>query len=240
MNGNRPRDAFALLATLAAVAAAQAGCSGSAGPPDGTRLDFDFRSDPSGWEADFTDFPAGRDDDVGFEAGIRELPAPLEGRALFHRGTNISDDLFMYFKHRVPGLEPGARYRASFRVEIASDRGQDCVIGGGNIYVKAGASGTEPVRVVDERGSVRLSVDKGNQRNSGENALLLGDIRNGHPGCGDEVPYATEELTREETITVSADDSGGLWLFFGSESAFEISHELFFTELRVTLREVGS
>lgn len=230
----------AVTAVAAAAALALAGCGGATAPGDEVRFDFDFRSDPSGWEADFTDFPEGRDEDVNFEAGVRELPDPLEGTALFHRGLNISDDLFMYFKRPVSGLEPGARYRASVEVEIASDVGQDCSVGvGPNVFVKAGAAGTEPVRVVDERGNVRLSVDKGNQRNSGENALLLGDIRNGRPGCGDDVPFATRTLAGEETLTVSADENGDLWLFLGSESAFEVAHGLRFTEFRVTLRRAG-
>lgn len=228
------------LLVLAFVAAGLAGCSETTAPPDARLLDFDFRSDPSGWEADFTDFPEGRDADVGFEAGVRPLPDPLEGSSLFHRGDNISDDLFMYFKRRADGLEPGARYRASFEVRFASDAGEDCQLGKApNVVVKAGAAETEPTRVVDEDGIVRLSVDKGSQTNSGENALVLGDMRNGEPGCGEEVPFAEETVTGEGTINVAADDDGGLWLFFGSESAFEVTHELYFTELQVSLERVG-
>lgn len=230
----------AAFAALLALAAGLAGCSETTAPPDGRQLDFDFRTDPSGWEADFTDFPEGRDGDVNFEAGVRPLPDPLEGQSLFHRGDNFSDDLFMYFKRRVDGLEPGTRYRAGFEIGFASDEGQDCDVGTGpNVVVKAGAAATEPVRVVDDRGNVRLSVDKGSQRNPGENALVLGDIRNGQPGCGDDLPFAEETVTVEETITVPADDDGGLWLFFGTESAFEVAHELYFTELRVRLEAAG-
>lgn len=216
------------------------GCEDATGPDDDVVLTFDFDRDTAGWTADFVDFPEGRDDDVGFEAGVRELPDPLEGRALFHRGLNISDDLFMYFKRRETGLEPGATYRARFEVEIASDIGQGCDVGAGpNVFVKAGASRVEPVRTVDEDGIVRLSVDKGNQRNSGEAAVLLGDVRNGEPGCGEGVPFATETVASEERITVIADEQGGVWLLLGSESAFEVAHQLFFTELVVTLTRVS-
>ena len=231
---------FRAYAALIALAVALAGCSDTTAPPDGRQLDFDFRSDASGWEADFTDFPEGRAADVNFEAGVRPLPDPLEGQSLFHRGNNFSDDLFMYFKRRIEGLEPGTRYRAGFEVRFASDAGEDCDVGKApNVVVKAGAAATEPVRLVDDRGNVRLSVDKGSQRNSGTNALVLGDIRNGQPGCGDDLPFAEETVTVEETITVSADDDGGLWLFFGTESAFEVPHELYFTELRVRLEAAG-
>lgn len=172
--------------TLTGLVPLLAGCSDATGPGDEVVFDFDFDVDASGWTADFTDFPEGQADEVEFQAGVRELPEPFEGRALFQRGNNISDDLFMYFKHQV-----------------------------------------------------RLSVDKGNQQNGGANALVLGDIRNGEPGCGEEVPFATETVTREDTITVTADDHGRLWLFLGTESAFEVAHELFFTSFRVTLEPVS-
>ena len=239
-SGATPLRRSVLAATLAVAVAALAGCSETTAPGDARQLDFDFRTDPSGWEADFTDFPEGRGEDVGFEAGVRELPDPLEGSSLFHLGTNISDDLFMYFKRRVDGLEPGARYRASFEVRFASDAGEDCDVGKApNVVVKAGAAETEPTRVVDEDGNVRLSVDKGSQTNSGENALVLGDMRNGEPGCGPEVPVAEETVAADGTITVSADDAGRLWLLFGSESAFEAAHVLHFTRLEVTLERIG-
>lgn len=239
-SGATPLRRSVLAATLAVAVAALAGCSETTAPGDARQLDFDFRTDPSGWEADFTDFPEGRGEDVGFEAGVRELPDPLEGSSLFHRGNNFSDDLFMYFKRRIEGLEPGTSYRAGFEIRFASDEGQDCGVGTGpNVVVKAGAAATEPVRVVDDRGNVRLSVDKGGQRNSGANALVLGDIRNGEPGCGDDLPFAEETVTVEETITVTADGDGRLWLFFGTESAFEVAHGLYFTELRVRLEDVG-
>jgi len=230
----------ALAVSLGVVALGLAGCSDATAPSETRQLDFDFRADPSGWTADFTDFPEGRAADVGFEAGVRSLPDPLEGSSLFHRGNNFSDDLFMYFKHRIEGLEPEARYRARFEVSFASDEGEDCGVGKApNVVVKAGAAATEPSRVVDEDGIVRLSVDKGSQRNSGENALVLGDIRNGEPGCGEEVPFAEETVSVEETISVSADGDGRLWLLLGTESAFEVAHQLHFTELRVTLERVG-
>ncbi len=234
-----PRRAAAL-AVLLAAAAGLAGCSDATAPPEARQLDFDFRDDPSGWEADFTDFPEGRGGEVGFEAGPRPLPDPLGGPSLFHRGNNFSDDLFMYFKRRVEGLEPGTRYRAGFEIRFASDVGENCEVGvGTNVVVKAGAAATEPTRVVDENGDVRLSVDKGSQRRSGENALTLGDVRNGRPGCGEAVPFAEETVTVEETIAVRADDGGGLWLFFGTESAFEVPHDLYFTELHVRLEPAG-
>lgn len=228
-----PAAALPLLAWVA-----MAGC-GTLEPEDRFVFNFDFRQEDHGFEADFTDYPVGREEDVEFVADHRPLPPPLDdqGSALFHSGANISDDLFMYFKRRVEGLDPGTAYRATFTLEFASDIGQECTVGvGANVHLKAGASRVEPVGVVQD-GDVRLNVDKGEQANRGEAALLLGDMRNGEPGCGEEVPFALQ--SREsggENVVVTADDQGRAWLFFGSESAFESPHELFFASLRVVMR----
>lgn len=204
--------------------------------------DFDFTEEAAGWEADLVDYPEGREEDVSFTAGIRDLPEPLgSGSALYHSGVNISDDLFMYFKQRIGGLEPTTTYRASFRLDFASNHGQDCTFGvGSSVYLKTGASQIEPMGSPDSSGIIRLNVDKGQQRNSGANALLLGDIRNGQPGCDATAPFAIATRESEgETISVQSDDQGRLWLFFGSESAFESVHELYFTRFRAELEQGG-
>lgn len=216
------------------------GACDATGPEDRVVVaEFQFAESDRGFQAGFTDYPVGREEDVGFVADHRPLPAPLtdQGNALFHSGLNISDDLFMFFERRLEGLRPGATYRATFTLEFASEIGEDCTVGVGTaVLLKAGASAVEPVPVVED-GDVRLNVDKGNQANRGESAVMLGDIRNGEPGCGDEVPFALETVDDGgESVTVSADEDGGVWVFFGSESAFEVGHELYFTRFQATFR----
>lgn len=234
---SRARRQLPRAVLLLALVVWTGGCGATA--PEG-RVSFDFRysTGDRGFEAGFTDYPAGREEDVGFVADHRSLPPPLAdlGGALYHRGLNISDDLFMYFKRRVAGLEPGRTYRAVFTLEFATDIGQECEVGvGTSVFLKAGAAGVEPTEVV-RNGDVRLNVDKGEQRNRGEAAILLGDIRNGEPGCGEEVPFAV--ATRDggqEVVEVTADAAGEAWLFFGSESAFEVAHEVHYTRFQATL-----
>ena len=222
------------------AAACLAACTPTTSPPERLTLAFDFRSDTTGWRAAFSDYPAGREADVGFDAGVRPLPAPLPaGAALYHRGDNISDDLFMYFDRRVTGLRPNAAYRARFRLEFASNYGDDCTIGvGALVYLKAGASTIEPAGAPDPQGVIRLNVDKGEQMNGGSDAVLLGDVRNGEPGCDENAPFAVAAREVEASIIVRADAAGGIWLFLGSESAFESPHELYFTRLTVSLQRL--
>lgn len=216
------------------------GCDDALGPDDETSFAFDFRDSEHGFTADFTDFPPEQEAEIEFAADHRPLPAALagEGPALYHRGFNLSDDLFMYFKRPVEGLEPGRAYRITFSLEFASDIGQHCDVGvGPSVYLKTGASTEEPVREIGEDGWVRLNVDKGEQANEGANALILGDMRNGMPGCGPDVPWALRLYeSGSRSLEVVADAEGWLWLFFGSESAFEVSHELYFRQFRAVFR----
>lgn len=236
--------AVVALITGGALSLALAGC-GDLGPTETRTFTFGFNAGDLDFIADFTDFPVEQEEEVDFVANWRPLPEELadQGSALYHRGFNLSDALFMYFKRRVAGLAPGARYRATFSLEFASNAGQDCEVGVAvNVWLKTGASTEQPVRVVEEEGAQDwyfLSVDKGFQMNEGENALLLGDMRNGLPGCGPEVPWATRALTSgDRAIEVTADSEGGLWLFFGSESGFEVTHELYFLRFEAVLERL--
>lgn len=232
----RPAPPLSGLALLAL-----AGCTGT-GPSGEITFDFDFSADAQGFEAAFTDVAVDQVEAVEFQSGHRPLPAPLEGGGLYQFGVNVSDDLFMFFRRRVVALEPGRTYRTSFTVEIASAVQEGCAVGvGTSVWVKAGAAAQRPERVVESPAGgsprYRLSVDKGEQASRGEAAVVLGDMRNGLPGC----PATGATWNRKSladpgaTVDVTADPDGGVWLFFGSESGFEVPHELFFTRLGARL-----
>lgn len=214
-----------------------AACSNDpAAPVEPVQFSFDFHTEAV-WAADFTDFAAAQEAAIEFVADRRPLPAPLDQsrQALYHTGQNLSDDLFMYFKRQVSGLVPGRTYRARITMLIASPSGAGCDIGPSSIWVKAGASTQEPARTVVD-GYVRLSVDKGEQQNEGSAALILGDIRNTLPGCPSPGVWGTKALTSgTRSIRVTATAQGTVWLFFGTESGFEIGHETAFLEFGVVM-----
>lgn len=198
---------------------------------------FDFGDTGHHFEAEFTDVAVAQAEGVGFDAGHRPLPAPLARNGLFQRGLNLSDDLFMFFRRRMVGLEPGRSYTVRLDVEIASQIHEGCDVGvGTSVVVKAGASRERPQRVVvymNGRDEYRLSVDKGLQHHSGEAAVTLDDIRNGLPGCPHDGVWDHEIMVAgDHQIVVVADDEGGAWLFFGTESVWEVTHQLFFTRFR--------
>ena len=87
-----------------------ADCSGNPnGPSDAMAFAFDFDVGPQGFVAGFADYPPAQESIYRLTSDHRPLPATLDDsrRALFISGVNRSDDLFMYFKGQVRGLQPG-------------------------------------------------------------------------------------------------------------------------------------
>jgi hypothetical protein len=232
---------IARLAAGLAVVPLLAACRGSTEGVGAISLTFDLRDAAPGWEAGFAEVAVSQEANVEFVADHRPLPEPLgPGRkALYQSGWNVSDDLFMFFKHRVAGLNPGVAYDATFEVGIVSQAHQGCDVGiGVSVMVKAGATGVEPQRVAVD-GYYVMNVDIGSGAlDGGAAALVLGDIRNGLPGCPSVSPqYAEKTLSSGSAtlpVTVAAD--GSLWLLIATDSAFESPHQLYFTAVTVTLR----
>ena len=229
------RSRLGRLAALALVALTT--CSDPVDVTDPIVVEFDLTLDQlSAWAIGSSDYLASQEAAVEFQAEKRALPDNLGGGpAFYHAGTNISDDLWMYFARQVQAFQPGATYRLGFQVHFATNQHSGCTVGTGpSVWIKAGASTEQPARLLSGDGSWRMNVDKGEQSQVGSAAVLLGDIRNGLPGCPSPPQYqANVAGDPTETIAVTADDSGAIWLFFGTESGFESRHEIYFTRFTV-------
>jgi len=204
------------------------------GSDDPQTVRVDFRQSPQGWTAGFADYPVGADDFYELVSDYRPLQAPLNTgeNGLYISGNNHSDDLWMYYKGQVAGLDANRRYSVRFDVEIATRVANGCVGVGGSpgegVTVKAGVSDIEPQSVV-EGADWRMNIDKGNQTNGGENALAIGDVANSIP-CGETPQWELEQLSSEmESISVTTDGSGNVWLFAGTDSGFEATTSVYFT-----------
>ena len=225
------------------LASLLAGCSDDLAQDDGEmEATFTFDSGNEGWTGDFADYPAAKTEaELQLVYDRRPLPDDVsaEGEALFLAGLNQSDDLFMFLKHRMNGLEPNARYAITFTLEVASNAPSGCVGVGGapgeSVFMKVGAAHVEPQPVV-ENGDYRLNVDKSNQASGGENAVPIGTIGNGVEQCLGDVPYRMITLTNQgEPFTITADDAGTLWLLVGTESGFEGKTALYYDTIDVRL-----
>ena len=154
-------------------------------------------------------------------------------------GHNRSDDLFMYIKRSIDGLRHNAIYQIEFEVQIATQIPVGTIgIGGSpgeSVFLKAGAASIEPVPIV-ETGLIqdfyRLNVDKGNQSQSGRNALVLGNIAK---ESGDlSTMFELKTLSNiQRPLEARTNRNGRMWIFVGTDSGFEGRTQLFYTQVSV-------
>ncbi len=206
---------------------------------DPQTIRIDFRQGSQGWTAGFADYPLGQDEFYELEADYRPLEEPLDASQSGHylSGNNHSDDLWMYVKGPVSGLDANHTYSVRFEVEIATRVPNGCFGVGGSpgegVTLKAGASDVEPESVTTGS-DWRMNVDKGNQANGGENALVVGDMANSVP-CGEPPQWELKQLSSgAESIRVTADGDGRVWLFAGTDSGFEATTSVYYTWLIAT------
>lgn len=199
-----------------------------------------------GWQSGFADYPVEAEASMNLVAGHDPLPSglSLQGAGLRSAGTNHSDDLFMFWKRRVSGLRPSARYNVEFMVEFATRAPSGCVGTGGapgeSVYLKAGAAGSEPAPVVEQEGGVatrRMNVDKGNQAQGGPAGEVLGHIGGSSTDC-DNAGWEVRRLESPAGITATTGTEGELWLLVGTDSGFEGRTEVYYTRLRARFRPI--
>lgn len=208
------------------------------------QLAWSFERRMQGFEAVFADLPEHWDQPT-YQIDYRreDVPPPLNGyRGLRLTSHNSSDDLAMLVKTPVEGLLPETIYRVELDVEIATNVPFGCSGVGGSpgesVYVKLGASAEEPVAEVDPAdGWLRLNIDFGNQSQEGMNARVVGDLSNS-ASCDDglEADWELKALTtRGQPMLISTDADGTLWVFAGTDSAFEGLTQYYITALRARL-----
>jgi cyclophilin family peptidyl-prolyl cis-trans isomerase len=208
--------------------------------PTGTVVrEFDFSSGDQGFTFGFADLPADYDPEFyNLVADHRNLPAELGvGKGLFISGINHSDDLWMFWKKKLTGLQPNTEYQVVLDIEMASNVAPGLVGVGGapgeSVYVKAGASQAEPLVAPDSEGQLRLTVDKGNQSTSGSAAAVLGNVAKENDESEQYALLHRNNRSVQQSATTSAD--GSLWIFFGTDSGFEGATSLYYTHAAAVL-----
>ena len=204
---------------------------------------FAFEDGAEGWTAGFADLPVDFDPSIyELDSGHRPLPDGLDGNGLYMQGHNRSDDLFMFFKRQVDGLEPDAEYAAVLTLDLATSVPAGLVgIGGSpgeSVFVKVGASTVEPVTPEDDSGYFRMNIDKGNQSNGGESMVVVGHVA--HPDVTGE-EYRIKTLDNSASpVQVTADGEGRLWLIVGTDSGFEGLSAFYYSRIACTLTPAAS
>lgn len=204
-------------------------------------LTSDFAVDGAQWTAGFADYADEQADLIDFQSGVRQLPAPLQNETGYLLGgTNRSDDLAMFVWRRVENLDPAKSYAVAAQLTIASNTPDGCFGVGGSpgdsVYIKAGAAPSEPVVAKDEQGDYRVSVDKGQQAQSGSEAVVVGTMATPGAGTCTDGVYATKTIPAAEDLpVVTPDAQGNLWLFIATDSAFESRTEVYLLDASFTL-----
>ncbi len=224
-----------------------AGCDGANDVGQRMRFEYDFSESRHGWTGSFSDLPADYGPDLyQLEFAHTETPAELNPeRALVLSGQNASDDLFMFVKKGLTsddGIVPNTTYRITFEVAFGTDAPAGAVGIGGppgeSVWVKVGAAPFEPVaRPEGDMGGeeyLLMNVDKGRQNDDGEHALRIGDVAKAH-----DEEFGVYELktldNADDPLEISSDKDGHLWIFVGTDSGFEGTTTLYYTNISVEL-----
>lgn len=197
---------------------------------------FDFNEGLHDWTPGFAEYPVNAADSSAFELRS-EYAEPIESklskRSLMLSGNNVNRDLFMYIKRKVGGLRPNTDYTITFKVELTSDLQAVKSTGDGSVFLKAGAVHSEPKSVI-EGGRYIMNIDKGDQENSGEDMITLGDLF--EDGTGTAYSLITRSNTMANSRYVARTNSNGeLWLIIGADSSVEGTTKIFFTRIKVLL-----
>lgn len=224
--------------TLIAVLFALFACSDkNLDQPDPVEFYFDFAEGTEEWTADFADYPVAQESFYELLFEHDTLPEPLDQSqfALKLSGNNHSDDLFMFIKRKVAGLEPGKVYFITFTIEFATNV-SDGTFGvgsspGESVYIKAGATTTEPKKVKDDQNMYRMNIDKDNQAQSGEDMVVIGDFSNDT----DQAVYTLKTVTNETPFGATTDENGNLWIIIGTDSGFEATTTIYYNSVKAEL-----
>jgi hypothetical protein len=204
-------------------------------------IQFTFPSSNDQWKGDFTDYPVGQEVFYELAWGWENLPSPIEKleKGLYLSGNNHSDDLFMFVRRKIIQLKPNTKYALTFSVLIESNIAAGAIgIGGSpgeSLFFKVGGSTEEP-----KKSAVNdfyfLNVDKGNQAQGGNNALVIGNLAN--PAVDPEHPtYLPKELHSDYPLVVESNPKGELWIFLGTDSGFEGATKFYIAKVNVEIEE---
>jgi len=205
-------------------------------PPvnDVIQIKLDFQNDLDGWFAGFSDYPVNTNTDFNLSSGFSQLPEPLLSLSGFSiSGTNRSDDLFMFIKKGFSGFSVNSQYKIEFKITFATTAQSNCVGVGGSpgsgVSVKAGASILEPLSILNSNNEFRMNIDKGVQKNSGKDAIVIGDVANSQACDPNNAFYELKTLNNDTLpFTVKTDSTGVLWFTFSTDSGFESTTHLYY------------
>lgn len=203
-------------------------------------VDSDFQTTTDGWLAGFAEYSEEQDSTMfEFNSRLAALPVPLDTtkKAIRMQSHNRSDDVFMFLKKKITGLDPTRTYKVTYEIDLGTNYFKGSVgIGGSpaeSVYLKAGASPNEPVRKL-VNGFYEVTIDKGQQATGGTEMPVLGNVSNGLDSTAYKV---VKRANTEAPVLVKPNANGEIWLCVGTDSGFEGLTVLYYDRIKVTIRE---
>ena len=199
---------------------------------------FDFAVSDQQFEGGVSDFAVAQSAQHMFTFDNRNYQPPLDTQQLaqFMSGVNPSDDLFMYMKKKITGLQPNTNYSVTFVVEFASIYPTNAFGVGGppgeGVTMKAGLTLIEPDTIIINKGEpfVAMNIDKGNQSVPGVDMDTIG-----HVGVSDTTTVYTKKINDNigHPFFFRTDHTGEAWLIIGTDSGFEAETALYYSNVTV-------
>ena len=204
-------------------------------------INIDFSDPNSGFNSGVADYTEANEDAVNFKSGISIIPDIEHTKGFKLRGTNVSDDLFMYVSKPITGLVPGQYYVVKITtLQIATNVPAGQVGTGGapgeSVYLKAGAVGALP-KTFTKDGRVYTSFDHGIQANRGRHMAVVGNLAKSSGSLSKD--YELKTMKTKALVGVKASSKGELWLLFGSDSGFESASAFYFTNATIELTPIS-
>ena len=202
----------------------------------------DFKNDADGWTGGFAEYSTSMEGQMEFELNRKNLPSPLDQSqmAMKIEGRNLSDNMFMYMKKKISGLDPNQTYAVNYEIVLASNYPDNSVgIGGSpatSVFLKGGASPEEPKKYLEDD-YYMINLDKGVQSQGGTQMHVLG-----HVGAGDDIEEY-KLITRsnpDDPVEVKPNANGDHWLVVGTDSGFEGKTILYYDRITALLRPIDN
>ncbi len=202
----------------------------------GSHYVYDFAVNTEGWQGGFSDYAPGQEAAMQLRYGFTRLPAPLDESdgAVVLSGINISDDLFMYMKNKITGLDANTTYNLNFSVQFASNAPAGSLAGEG-VYLKVGASNIEPQSVPDASGRYTMNIDKGNQAAGGQHMRVIGNVSND----SNSTDYRLKRLSTGTPFKLRTDENGSLWVIVGTDSAYDGQTTIFYNQVDIEMAKTS-
>ncbi len=200
---------------------------------------FNFSEQQHGWAVGFADYSDAYEQ-LELEGKLAPLPQPLnpsgKTMGLKVQGDNRPDDLFMFVKRKVTGLQPLQNYTLRMDIRLASDapKGQIGIGGapGEAVFLKAGAVTEEPTVRKNAAGYYTINIDKGNQAQGGKDMKVVGDVAK-----PDDKPGYASLIRQIDNLSVKTNAQGECWLIVGTDSGYEGMTRLYYQTIIATLKE---